>query len=306
MVKKSHRENTVGVWAKQKLNALESYLVAYQLALSKQRFRTVFVDAFAGSGLYELRGAMLGEPDEITLIDEEDFEQQKEFIEGSPRRALGLERRFTAYRFIDRDPARVTSLQALISEYSAPNALAVQGDANIEVQKIARGFTARDLRGVAFLDPYGAHLHWDTVVALAATKKFDVIINCPIHMAIDRLVLRNGKIPAGSLEQLDAFFGTREWHDLCYGSEQDLFGGHNQFKRGDAAKRLLDLYVQQLRGVFKNVSKPSLVRNSRGHPLYYLIWAAENGRGAPIAEHILDLGAKVKVPPRKKTSPGFT
>lgn len=298
--RKSHRERTVGVWAKQKLDALESYLIAYQNVMSKQHFKTVFIDAFAGAGLYELRrGYEPAEDDYENLIDEDDVVSQKEFIEGSPRRALRLQRKFHAYRFIDLDPDRVHQLEALAAEFEVPAAKAIQGDANAEVQKIAAQFGSWKLRGFAFLDPYGAHLHWDTVRALAETKKFDVIINCPIQMAIDRLVKRDGQISDTSLKQLDDFFGTREWYDVSYGTNDDLFGTGTRFKRADAAARQLNLYVQRLRGIFPNVSRPSLVSNSRGHPLYYLIWAAEHGRGAPIAEHILGLGSKVTVPRRR-------
>lgn len=304
--KRSHRENTVGPWARQKLDALESYLIAYQNVMTNQRFRTVFVDAFAGSGHYELRSGPEPSDHEVSLIEEDDVQQQREFIDGSPRRALGLEKKFFAYRFIDLDPERVRKLDALGAQFEVSNFKAIQGDANLEVQKIAANFGAGDLRGVAFLDPYGAHLHWKTVAALAATKKFDVIINCPIHMAIDRLVVRTGDVPSNWAQQLDNFFGTREWYDVSFSSRDDLFSSGQRAKRDDAAKRQLDLYVHRLRSVFRNVSKPSLVRNSRGLPLYYLIWAGENGRGAPIAEHILNLGSKVVVPARRRTSSDTT
>ena len=301
--KKNHRENTVGAWAKQKLDALESYLIAYQNVMSKQPFRTVFIDAFAGAGSYEIRGAHEPADDNYeSLLDEDDLLIRKEFIEGSPRRALGLKRKFHSYRFVDLDPHRVGHLEALVAEYGVANARVVLGDANAEVQKIAAQFGSWDLRGFAFLDPYGAHLHWDTLRKLAETKKFDVIINCPIHMAIDRLVKRDGDISDRNAKQLDNFFGTREWYEVSYGTSEDLFGPGSQFKRADAASRQLNLYVQRLRGIFSHVSRPSLVRNSRGHPLYYLIWAGEHGRGAPIAEHILGLGSKVTVP-RRKTEP---
>ena len=49
-MKKSHVENTVGPWARQKLDGLEAYLNAYTTALKKQRFELVFIDAFAGAG----------------------------------------------------------------------------------------------------------------------------------------------------------------------------------------------------------------------------------------------------------------
>lgn len=301
-MKKSHSENTVGFWAKQKLDALESYLIAYQNVMLNTRFRTVFVDAFAGAGTYRVRSNDDFDWDDGLLIDQDDLEGQEEYIKGSPLRALGLERPFRSYVFIDADPVRTSLLTKLRDRYPDARMTTIEGDANTEVQKLASRFQAWDLRGVAFLDPYGAHLHWETVRALAATGKFDVIINCPIHMAINRLVKRDGEIPQNWKEQLDAFFGTREWYDVSYDTRDDLFGAGDQFKRADAAERQLSLYIDRLKGVFECVSKPSLVKGPNGLPLYYLIWASGNRRGLKIAEHILGLGDQVKVPQKRPKS----
>ena len=40
-LRKSHRENTVGPWAEQKLDALESYMKAYMNVMKNQPFRLV-------------------------------------------------------------------------------------------------------------------------------------------------------------------------------------------------------------------------------------------------------------------------
>lgn len=163
--------------------------------------------------------------------------------------------------------------------------------------EIANRFSAWDLRGVAFLDPYAANLNWTTVQALARTRKFDVIINFPIDMAINRLIARNGNIRENWVQELDLCFGSHDWHDLAFEeTAPNLFGETEVVKRTGTASRLLTLYHNNLKQAFGHVSKPSLVRNTKGHPLYYLIWASSNRRGLPIADHILGLGDKVKVP----------
>lgn len=266
-------------------------------------FTTVYVDAFAGAGEFKVRnGFTETDPSDYIkgLLDLEDFKAQDEFIKGSPIRALSLERPFDHYRFIDTDPSRVELLNDLKTNFPTRKLKAIVGDANEEVQNIAANFGAKDLRGVAFLDPYGPHLDWETVVSLAKTKKFDVIINIPIQMAVNRLIRNDGKISTETLEQLDKYFGTRDWHDASYESHSDLFGENGVQKRGNAAQRQLELYVRRLREIFCHVSRPSLVRNTQGHPLYYLIWAGENKTGSQIGDHILGLGDKVTVP-RKKT-----
>lgn len=297
-MKKSHREDTVGPWAEQKLDALESYLKAYMTVMKNQRFRLVFVDAFAGAGVSKVRGTGVDATTMLSgLLDDDEVVDEEKFIAGSPVRALSLDRPFDHYFFFDADPRRVELLSDLKKQFPNHSITTVQGDANQQVLKVASRFTARDLRGVAFLDPYGPNLNWATVEALARTGKFDVIINFPLDMAINRLITRDGKIPKNWANQLDKCFGTPEWHDLAFDETPvDLFGQTEVHKREDTASRLLSLYHGRLKTAFGHVSKPSLVRNTRDHPLYYLIWASSNRRGLPIADHILGLGDKVKVP----------
>ena len=52
------KDNTVGPWAKEKLEALGQYLSFYTTVLKNQGHwlrGTIFVDAFAGSGLARVR-----------------------------------------------------------------------------------------------------------------------------------------------------------------------------------------------------------------------------------------------------------
>lgn len=300
-LKSDHRENTVGPWAKQKLDALESYLIAYMNVMKNQPFELVFVDAFAGSGIAKIRKPDSKEPATEAFLEREEAEAADEFIKGSPLRALGLDRPFDHYFFIDRDPSRIDLLNALKEEHPERDIRAKAGDANAEVQAIAKGLKKWNLRGVAFLDPYGAHLHWSTLVALASTTKFDVIINFPLEMAINRLLKRDTNIPAGWRDQLNLCFGCEDWYEAAFERTGGLFGEHLS-KRVNAKERLLSLYTNRLKDLFGHVAGPSEVLNTKGAPLYHLIWASSNPRGQKIAKHILDLGNKVTVR-RKPTTP---
>jgi len=257
------------------------------LIMKNQRFRLVYVDAFAGSGISRLRRAE--DHYILPLFDEEDKEDQQQFITGSPVRALQINRPFDHYLFVEMDPQRVEQLSALKLDFKDQKILVMQGDGNEKVQHIANRFAAPDLRGVAFLDPYGAHLHWNTLDALAKTRKFDVIVNFPLAMAINRLVKNDGEIPANWCEQLDACFGCADWREAAFEDTKGLFGEERR-KRADASERLLVLYRSRLKDIFGHVSRASLVRNTRGTPLYYLIWAGTNPRGLKPADHILRMG----------------
>ena len=49
-----------GDWTTKKLNAIAEYLRSYTTALKNQRFRTTYIDGFAGTGYRKMREASLG------------------------------------------------------------------------------------------------------------------------------------------------------------------------------------------------------------------------------------------------------
>lgn len=234
-MKKGHRENTVGPWAAAKLDALEAYLNFYDIALSKQPFTRVYIDAFAGACIAKVRAAgavveinpFFGEPD--------DTEAQEEFILGSPIRALDVPNGFHQHYFFDLDATRADTLHAVAEGRS--DVTVQMGDCNPLIQNLAPSLKARNIRGVAFLDPYGAHLEWATLEALADTGTMEVVINFPLAMAINRLITRSGDVPASWADQLSACFGTDEWRAIAYDRRIDLFDEETTRKRGDVAER---------------------------------------------------------------------
>jgi three-Cys-motif partner protein len=303
LAKKAHVDKSVGPWAKQKLDALESYLTAYMQVMKKQKFKLFYIDAFAGAGIVRVRtgeqtGRSANPADALIpeVFDQDDQMGVEEYITGSPLRALNLDRPFDHYRFIDLDPKRVADLENLAEEFHGCDVKVKVGEANEAVQFIASKFLDKGWRGVAFLDPYGAHLHWATLEALARTRKFDVIINFPLGMTINRLVMRRAdEIRTGWAEQLDLCFGTSAWRELAFSTETDLLG-EVTVKREDAGQQLLAFYTHRLEQIFGFVATPSVVKNTKGSPLYYLIWASSNERGKSIADHILRLGERVSLP----------
>ncbi len=296
-MKKSHVENTVGPWARQKLYGLEAYLRAYTIALKKQPFELVYIDAFAGAGRSRIRDAWAGADDEdLQLLDEEFVRSEQQFIEGSPLRALNLEHPFNYYHFFDSDAGRAALLADLTTEYPDRKISVQVGDANSLIQNLVPQITARNTKGVAFLDPYGPHLNWRTVAALGATKKFEVIINFPLGMAINRLIARSGEIPENWRAGLNDCFGGTEWESLVYAERTDLFGETTRHKVDDAAKRLLNHYVGRLKALFGHAATPSVVRNTRGVPIYYMLWAGPHPLGQKIADYILAKGDRITSP----------
>lgn len=184
----------------------------------------------------------------------------------------------------------------MLREYaiSAENVTIEVGDSNPLIRELSTSLGENHIRGVAFLDPYGAHLEWETLEALAKTGKMEVIINFPVAMAINRLITKSGNIPENWSDQLTRCFCTNEWLAASYKTDTDLFGNEIISKQGGVADRLLNLYVGRLRKIFPHVARPRLIRNTRKAPLYYLIWAGPNRLGLKGADHVLQQGEIVK------------
>lgn len=302
---KRPKDNTVGPWAKEKLDALGQYLNFYTTVLKKQGHwlrGTIFFDAFAGPGLSRIRiKKEKTEPAGLFGSDVEVGAAEIAFVKGSPRVALDISNPFTRYIFVDRDAERIAELNALMVEYEGKRAIVVQeNDANVALNEwLASSIDWRTHRAVVFLDPFGMQVPWATIETLAATKAIEVLINFPLGMAINRLLTRSGQIDPGWQETLDIFFGLPDWRTIAYQEGPNLFGTRRD-KVDDAEKRILEWYRARLKKTFGHVSTARVIKNTRGNPLYYLIWAGPNDTGLKGAEYILSKGERVTSAPRSK------
>jgi three-Cys-motif partner protein len=293
-MKKDLQDNTVGPWAAKKLDVLEDYLRFYLTALKKQNFELIYIDAFAGSCVSKIRSK-----DEITEAnqffgEEEDAKAQDEFVIGSPVRALKFDHGFQKHYFFDLDEIRAVTLRNLDKTFTNKKIFVEVGNCNPIIRDLAKTLASSNTRGVAFLDPYGPHLEWTTLEALAETKNFEVIINFPAAMAINRLITKSGTVPEKWSSMLTKCFGTDAWRKIAYDTKVDLFGDVVTTKRGGVSERLLELYRSRLSEIFGFVAVPRLIRNTRNAPLYYLLWAGPNKLGLKGADHILAQGEKIK------------
>jgi three-Cys-motif partner protein len=295
---KKPKDSSVGPWAREKLDALGQYLGFYTTVLKKQGHwlrGTIFVDAFAGPGLSRVRTKPKGnKPGDLFAADSESDIAEIEFLKGSPRVALDLANPFSAYIFIENDKNRIAELSALKAEHGASRNIAVkEGDANAALQAwLASSIDWQTHRAVVFLDPFGMQMPWSTIEMLAKTKAIEVIINFPLGMAIQRLLTKSGDISKGWQVSLDTFFGSPDWRQLVYQESQDLFGP-KMSKVRVSGTRLLEWYRGRLKMIFGHVSTARLIKNTRGNPLYYLIWTGPNVTGLKGAEHILSKGERV-------------
>jgi three-Cys-motif partner protein len=290
---KATKPAEVGPWAKEKLEALERYLNYYTTVLKNQRWRTLYVDAFAGGGTAKVRQKARADTGQTPLLEDIIDPEQEEFIRGSPRIALGLKNPFDTYVFIDASGARIAELEALRAEYGNRRNIHIRpGLAEDELGWVLKQNVSVDThRGVAFLDPFGAHVGWSSVAALAETRLFEVLVNFPLHMALARLMKNDADIPTNWRAQLDHFFGSADWVDDVYETREDLLG-RSTGKRDNYLDRLRERYRGQLRDAFGFVSVPKRITNTRGAPLYYLLWAGPHRKGLQGADYILRMGER--------------
>jgi three-Cys-motif partner protein len=172
-------DTMVGPWAKEKLDSLRRYLDFYTKVLKNQRWRTLYVDAYAGGGRAVVRTPPSTTETESLLEEYQIDVDQAALINGSPRIALEIANPFDRYVFIEPNPARTAELEALRTEYAGLRQIDVRHEnAAAGIQwLISRNISRGSHRGIAFLDPFGAGLEWSIVEALAATGFFEVVIN---------------------------------------------------------------------------------------------------------------------------------
>lgn len=272
-----------GPWTQEKLEILRSYLNAYTTALKNQPFNLMYIDAFAGSGWYQTQ-------DSDSANQYEDFDRLRA---GSANIALEIDNKpFDHLIFIEKEPNFVDSLQALEQQHSGRRIEVIRGDANEELPLICSNMRGND-RAVAFLDPYATEVNWETVVAIANTKKIDCWILFPLS-ALTRMMDRDKKPNEELSAHLDRALGEQShWQEQLYAPsiQQSLLDDEEIVAR-EPQNRIAALYKKQLVTVFHAVAPTSRpLRNSQNSPMFELMFAASNPVGAPlaiqIANHIL-------------------
>ena len=264
-----------GEWTTQKLAILEDYLDAYTTALKHQKFRLMYIDAFAGTGTIEIRHrSLFGDP-------------EQEFLKGSARRALEIEdRRFDEYIFIERDRKRCEALSHLERDYPGRSIDIREADANEFLQN--HGFRRTGWRGVLFLDPFATQVEWRTIERIAELQTFDTWILFPVS-AISRLLPKTKdpeSVSPAWKARLTRIYGDESWRGL-YEAQGTLFGG-DRVKRQSGVEGLVAIYKNNLRRAFgrRFLEQSALLKNSRGSPLFEFMFCAGNPKGTTIAQRI--------------------
>ncbi len=278
-----------GNWTEEKLNIFTSYLDAYLIALQNQKFKKIYIDAFAGTG-------------EIETSD------GGQFLVGSAKRALASEKKFDHYYFIEADSQKAGELQNMInSEFPQMRGIVTIycGDANDKLAEIISNVDWRYNRGLLFLDPYATQVNWATLENVAQTKSIDVWYLFPFS-ALERMLPQNGKYDKWE-DCIDRLLGDAGWRKEFYKKDPqmtlfDLFPepGQSDGERmvKDANPNHIKEYIlSRLGTIFPCVSKHARIfRNGRNSPMFLFCFAiaSESPRAQGLALRMADYILKNK------------
>lgn len=275
-----------GNWTEEKLNIFTSYLNAYLIALQNQKFKKIYIDAFAGTG-------------EIETSD------GGQYLVGSAKRALASVKKFDHYYFIEADSQKARELQDMInSEFPHMRRMVsiFCGDANDKLAYIISNIDWRFNRGLLFLDPYATQVNWTTLENVAQTKSIDVWYLFPFS-ALERMLPKNGKY--GKWEDcIDRLLGDSGWREEFYKKDPQmtLFDRFPELEQNDGERmvksaspdHIREYILSRLGTIFPCVSKHARVfRNRRNAPMFLFCFAIASespkaqGLALRMADHIL-------------------
>jgi len=162
----------VGSWCIEKYRFFRHYDDMFARSM-KGKWRTLYIDLFAGSGYAKIRGT-----DRIVF--------------GSPLIALSIPALFSDYVFCDSDLKCLAALRDRVERHKPGiNASFVPGDCNVEIDRIIKAASGRFGLGntITFcvVDPFGADFRFETVSKLSAScGRIDFLVLLALSMDIKR------------------------------------------------------------------------------------------------------------------------
>ncbi|MBE9585558.1 three-Cys-motif partner protein TcmP [Mucilaginibacter sp. JRF] len=266
-----------GNWTEAKMKIVVDYAKAYLTIMNKQPWvKTLYFDGFAGSGLIEKNEA-------------------EDAIKGTALRILDIDepKPFDLYYFVEKDEKNKKALENKVSiEYPKKKAFVVQDDCNAKLLDMARYLQKnKNFRALAFIDPYGMSVNWNSIEALKGLG-IDFWILVPTGLGVNRLLTKSGEIDDGWLNKLEQFLGISrtDVYNRFYKKDivNTLFGELEILNKEKAAiEKASKLYSERLKTVFEYVSEPFVMRNKTNSIMYHFMMATNNPSGLKIANEVI-------------------
>lgn len=269
-----------GNWTIEKLEILETYAKQYlKVFKNNPNAKLLYFDGFAGSG--EISNQSNG------LLNT---------IEGSTKRILDIKnpRSFNLYYFVEKNKELANALQQMINlNYNDKKAFVVSKDCNKKLHDLAKFLKSaegKDYKVLAFIDPKGMQLEWNSLDELRGLN-IDLWILNPTS-GCNRLLKNNGDIQNAWKNRLKLFLGMTEEDIMSYfykpALQQNLFGFTEFEKEKNSIQKLHDLYVNRIKeNIFKYVTEPKVLRDNKGRILFHFFMATNNEIALRIANSVV-------------------
>lgn len=272
-----------GEWTKNKIEILVKYAKAY-LTIMKDRtyWKLLYFDGFAGTGF---------------IIKEK--KTNVDITIGAARRIVEIEkpRGFDHYYFVEKNKNNAELLfRNTKGAYPNKDIQVKNDDCNVkllELSKLLLSQKGKNLKVLAYIDPYGMQLEWKSIVSLSKAS-IDIWILVPTGLGVNRLLKKDGEISVTWLKRLETFLGleAESIKSFFYKVEKDLtlFGEEEHTtKEKDAIKLSAKIYQERLKSVFAFVSQPYILKSTQGNIMYHMFMASNNKTAVKIANDIIKI-----------------
>ena len=228
-----------GPWIQRKYFFLKRYMDIFTRGMkAKWQGHLSYIDLFAGPGR--------------CLVRDTNSE-----VDGSPLIALNHE--FSKYILVEKDPESLRVLRQRCGKSPKHRSIQIiEGDCNTVISKVVP-----DGLSLAFIDPTGIDVHFDTIRALTSGRPVDLLMTVQFAMDMKRNFEQFRK--QGSRSKLWKFLG-----------------GNVDWPAVRDAKAALELFKERVRGLeyrtaeFRDITVRNVQRNV---PMYFLFFASKNPKG---------------------------
>jgi three-Cys-motif partner protein len=275
------QEGWGGDWTERKADMVVDYAKAY-LTIMKNRtyWKLLYFDGFAGDTSKSDDGKI-----DIDVYFSAAIRILK--IEGS--------RTFDMHYLVELDSKNAKNLENYIKQnFPKRDIYVVKEDCNkklIDLAKYLRSQRGNRVKVLAFIDPYGMEVKWESIKILKGLP-IDMWILVPTGIGVNRLLKRDGNISEAWVKKLSTFLGMdeSEIRNFFYKTKTDvtLFGEDTYTQKEiNATEKAAALYKSRLNEIFKHVSNPYLLKNSTGSIMFHFYMATNNPTAFKIANDII-------------------
>lgn len=256
-------------WTEQKLAMLAEYLPRFTTTAKNKAPRTLYLDLFAGRHRNLSR-------------------ETGEEISGSPRVALDTSPQFSKVVLFEL-PSKAARLDAdLRASYPERDLEVVPGDCNDSIGPVLRRLERDDWQWspiFALLDQQAAEIRWSTLELLADFRKGRFKVELWLLFAPSMLPRGLASTDHDAVERfadrITKMYGSEGWQDAYEARRRGLL------TPSDLRDELLNLFRYRLENELGyKVTHHFEMKNTRGAPLYNMVFATDNDAGERIMKHI--------------------